>query len=86
MNQVQEGISNALRHGRATQIHLSLQQQHNKISILLDDNGRGCSGIINPGSGLLGINERLQAFNGSSSLIPLAQGSRLHISLEPQHA
>lgn len=83
---IQEGISNALRHGRATQIHLSLQQQHNKISILLDDNGRGCSGIINPGSGLLGINERLQAFNGTSSLIPLAQGSRLHISLEPQHA
>ncbi len=83
---IQEGISNALRHGRATQINLSLRQQDKKITILLDDNGRGCTDNINPGSGLLGINERLQNFNGTIALTPLAQGTRLRISLEQQHA
>ncbi|MCE3252876.1 MAG: two-component sensor histidine kinase [Cellvibrio sp.] len=83
---IQEGISNALRHGRATQINLALQQQDKHITILLDDNGRGCTNTINPGSGLLGINERLEAFNGALSLTPLTQGARLRISLEQQHA
>ncbi|WP_062057533.1 sensor histidine kinase [Cellvibrio sp. OA-2007] len=83
---IQEGISNALRHGRATKIHILLQQQQHKICIFVDDNGRGCPNTINPGSGLLGINERLQLFNGSSRLTPLAQGARLQISLEQQHA
>lgn len=83
---IQEGISNALRHGRATHIHLSLQQQDKSITILLDDNGRGCSDTISPGSGLLGINERLRDFNGVIALTPLEQGSRLHISLEQHYA
>lgn len=83
---IQEGISNALRHGRATQIRLSLQQQNTSITIFLDDNGRGCGDNINPGSGLLGINERLQEFNGTLALTPLTQGTRLRISLEQQHA
>ncbi len=83
---IQEGISNALRHGRATQIKLVLQQQDKKITILLEDNGRGCSETINPGSGLLGINERLQQFNGAVNLQPLLQGACLHISLEQLHA
>ncbi len=83
---IQEGISNALRHGRATQINLSLQQQNKHITILLNDNGSGCGENIHPGSGLLGINERLQEFNGAAALTPLAQGARLCITLEQQHA
>lgn len=83
---IQEGISNALRHGHATRINLSLQQQKKHITILLDDNGCGCGDKINPGSGLLGINERLQGFNGSVTLTPLVQGACLCISLEQQYA
>lgn len=83
---IQEGISNALRHGRATHIKISLQQLDKHITILLDDNGGGCGDHINPGSGLLGINERLQEYKGAATLSPLEQGSRLRISLGQQHA
>lgn len=84
---IQEGISNAVRHGHATQLKLSLAQHDDSIRLLLDDNGQGCVANINAGSGLLGMNERLQPFNGVINLTPLPpQGSRLDITLERHNA
>lgn len=88
---IQEGISNAVRHGKAKKIHLSLQQFHQqqdqqKITIHIDDNGLGCPSSIKPGNGLKGMQERLEPLSGRVELTALQQGCRLIINVEQQHA
>lgn len=83
---IQEGISNALRHGNAKNIQLNLQQDNNQIRIDIDDNGVGCSSSFKPGNGLTGMQERLAQFNGRAELIPQETGCRLSIILELNNA
>ena len=78
---IQEGISNALRHGQATRINLILEQHSQVIKIFLDDNGRGYTSGSENGTGLQGMRERLAVYNGVIDLSALAQGCRLSISL-----
>lgn len=80
---IQEGISNALRHGHATSINLTLKQQSNAIQIFLDDNGRGLIAGSNNGTGLQGMRERLEPYGGLVELSMLTQGCRLAISCNP---
>ncbi|HMU66286.1 MAG TPA: histidine kinase [Cellvibrionaceae bacterium] len=77
---LQEGISNAVRHGRATQLELLLNQQDELIVIRLVDNGRGFTGKIIPGAGLTGMSERLSVYQGQVKLIPQQQGCCLTLS------
>lgn len=77
---VQEGISNALRHGKATQLKLTLEQGAGLITLLLDDNGRGLLGTMAEGSGLIGMRERLRDYAGVVSLQAQQLGCRLSIS------
>lgn len=78
---IQEGISNALRHGHATRINLMLEQQSNEIKISLDDNGRGLVTGSNNGTGLQGMRERLAPYAGVVELSARVQGCRLAMSL-----
>ncbi len=78
---IQEGISNAVRHGQAIRINLMLEQQSNSIKIFLDDNGRGLIAGANNGTGLQGMRERLVPYGGQVALSALTQGCRLAISL-----
>lgn len=78
---LQEGVSNALRHGNANGIHLRLHQEGNHIRILLDDNGKGYDNPTNSGTGITGMRERLAPYSGIVELSPLATGCRLTISL-----
>ncbi|HOY21865.1 MAG TPA: histidine kinase [Cellvibrio sp.] len=78
---IQEGISNALRHGQATSINLMLEQQSNEIKISLEDNGSGLIAGLNNGTGLQGMRERLAPYAGVVELSAPVQGCRLAISL-----
>jgi signal transduction histidine kinase len=78
---IQEGISNALRHGHATRINLVLKQHSSAMTIFLDDNGRGLVKGVGDGTGLQGMRERLSGYGGLVELSALAQGCRLAISL-----
>ncbi len=78
---LQEGISNALRHGHADTIQLRFFQEGKDIRIFLDDNGKGCDNFPNHGTGLIGMRERLAPYNGTIELSPLKKGCRLAISL-----
>lgn len=77
---LQEGISNALRHGQATQLVLTLEQGAGAMSLLLDDNGRGLFSPIAEGSGLIGMRERLRDYEGVISLQAKQVGCRLSIN------
>lgn len=50
----QEGITNALAHGKATVIHLRLTQHNDRVTLALRDNGSGLSAqaVAAPGIGL----------------------------------
>lgn len=78
---LQEGISNALRHGKATEFILNFQFSDEKLQITLKDNGRS-EVDITFGSGLTGMQERLAEFNGEVKLLSSINGHILKIKVE----
>jgi two-component system sensor histidine kinase UhpB len=63
----QEGITNALQHGQAQQIHLALRSDANEVTLELADQGNGlpAEGWRRPGHyGLRWLDERVQSLNG----------------------
>jgi len=81
---LQEGISNALRHGHANSFNLSLNKDNDRITLELQDNGSGIVTDVSSvefGSGLLGMNERLKDFNGSAKLIKTPKGCLLQLQV-----
>ena len=61
---VQEGITNAVRHGKATQIFISFFRKEDGVGILIKDNGAGTANI-EEGYGLVGMRERIERLGGS---------------------
>ena len=81
---LQEGISNALRHGKANHLTFNSEKSENSLVIELSDNGSGSkvSSKVTYGSGLAGMNERLCDFSGKVELIATESGSTLKIQVE----
>ncbi len=63
---IQEGMTNAIRHGKADVIEIRLWREYNLITVWMKDNGGGCK-EINYGFGLRHMQERLQMLNGTIS-------------------
>ena len=60
---IQESVTNAVRHGDATHIHISLYIEDNSLYLKIQDNGQGCE-EIHYGFGLKQMKERLGMING----------------------
>ncbi|MBL4931507.1 sensor histidine kinase [Clostridium paridis] len=60
---VQEGITNGIKHGKATSFILNIKYIENVLNITLIDNGNGAS-VINKGFGLISMEERIHLVNG----------------------
>lgn len=60
----QEAMTNSLRHGKASQLHLILRFQASSVELFLIDNGIGCQ-LINKNLGLSGMEQRVSKLNGS---------------------
>ena len=65
---VQEGITNAVRHGNAQIIKIILQFEKKELGIDIIDDGNGCMDI-NHGFGLRNIRERVQMLGGKVEFI-----------------
>lgn len=61
---VQESITNAIRHGKATKIMIAISMEYNIMNIWVKDNGVGCT-HIEKGFGLHHMEERLAMLHGS---------------------
>ena len=61
---VQESITNAIRHGKASRIWIAISMEYNVINIWIKDNGIGCT-HIEKGFGLHHMEERLGMLHGS---------------------
>lgn len=65
----QEGLNNAIRHGKATRILLSLEVDDSMIRLIINDNGKGFHKNEHySGLGLVGIRERVELLQGHFTL------------------
>lgn len=85
---VQEGLTNAVRHGQASLIEVSLNQRADGLHLRVQDNGPLLQAPVLPatgGQGLLGMRERVLALGGTLLLeVARPHGLRLRIHL-PLH-
>jgi protein-histidine pros-kinase len=86
---VQESVTNAVRHGRASEVDVCLTVDHETLRLQISDNGRG--GIApdpssesrkSGGFGLLGMEERVLALGGTLRILPREpQGTVIDVNL-----
>jgi signal transduction histidine kinase len=69
---VQEALNNCVKHSRAREVRVVLQQDERGLSISVHDDGAGFEPQHNRGLGLLGMTERVRA-----------AGGRFHIESQP---
>lgn len=62
---VKESITNSLKHGAATKLDINIQCKNDKISAIIEDNGKGCGHIVES-HGLSGIENRIRCLGGEA--------------------
>jgi PAS domain S-box-containing protein len=82
---LQETLTNIARHANATEVHISLKQQHKSLILEVCDNGKGISEserTDRTSIGLLGMKERAHALGGECSIegVP-GKGTRVTLSI-----
>jgi signal transduction histidine kinase len=60
---IQEGLTNAIRHGKATQVWVQIRSAEGEIILTIKDNGVGCK-VMKKGFGTRHIIERIEMLNG----------------------
>ncbi|AFJ01484.1 signal transduction histidine kinase, glucose-6-phosphate specific [Methylophaga frappieri] len=83
---IQEALTNIAKHANATQVDIVIDQTlDQQLSMVIKDNGQNVQADIQPGMGLLGINERVDALGGTSKVFCDTDGGFImHITL-PLH-
>lgn len=73
---VQEALTNAVRHGRATRVSITVVSENDYVEISVRDNGRGFTQVSGSpmGIGLKTMNYRTQMLRGTLSIKPVAGG------------
>lgn len=74
-----EATTNIVRHADASEAAITISFGDGRITLRIDDNGRGSD--ILPGNGLIGMRERLKAIAGELEISNLAPGVRLRVLL-----
>jgi signal transduction histidine kinase len=64
---VQEGLTNALKHARATGADVTVRYKPDEVEIQVRDNGQGTSTSDGLGHGLVGVRERVKIYGGEMS-------------------
>ncbi|MCT6925113.1 MULTISPECIES: sensor histidine kinase [Bacillales] len=67
---MKEAVTNVVKHSKASRCDITIAQTDNEVIITIQDNGIGLSKrVINSGSGLKGMQERLEFINGTVELM-----------------
>ena len=61
---IQEGMTNAVRHGKAKEIYISIAKERNILILIIEDDGIGCENI-KPDFGLHHMQERVSLLQGN---------------------
>src|SRR5512141_1339472 len=71
---VQEGLTNALKHSRASHAEVLVHYRHGQIELVVSDDGLGCSDADGGGRGLVGMRERVSVYGGELEAGPRPEG------------
>ena len=71
---VQEGLTNALKHARASRADVTVRYEPNELQLEVRDNGEGSSTSNGLGHGLVGVGERVKIYGGEMSAGTAPQG------------
>jgi signal transduction histidine kinase len=71
---VQEGLTNALKHARASRADVTVRYEPNELQIEVRDNGEGGSTSDGLGHGLVGVRERVKIYGGEMTAGAAAGG------------
>jgi signal transduction histidine kinase len=71
---VQEGLTNALKHARATHAHVTVRYKSNGVELEVRDDGVGAAASDGLGHGLVGIRERVKIYGGEMTAGPAPDG------------
>ncbi len=77
----QEAIHNTLKHARASQMWIVLEQKKEKLILRLEDNGKGLEKNYVAGIGLKSMSQRAKSIKGNLHLLP-RQGGGLKVEVE----
>jgi signal transduction histidine kinase len=78
----QEALHNALRHSRATDIHVAIHIGPERVWIRIRDNGIGLAPMAKQGMGLKNIRSRMALLSGTSHIGPGPLGRGTNVELE----
>lgn len=81
---VHELVNNALKHSDAEKINVQIVQEEERLSIVVQDNGKGFdTNIPRKGMGLSNIEKRVQVFNGKMDLFSQpGKGTEINIEFK----
>jgi signal transduction histidine kinase len=83
----QEGVSNAIKHGRATEVIILLEEAENELRLVISDNGQGMvPARKSDGLGLRIMADRAKMIGGSFSTGPAPSRGVELVCLVPQEA
>ncbi len=71
---VQEGLTNAIKHARASKANVLVRYGDGEVEILVTDDGSGDGGGDSGGHGLVGMQERVSVYGGELESGPLPEG------------
>jgi signal transduction histidine kinase len=86
---VQEGLTNALRHARASRADVTVRYATDELQLEVRDDGVGASSTDGLGHGLVGIRERVKIYGGEMSAGAAPEGGFVlsaRLPLEGSHA
>lgn len=84
---VQEAVTNALRHGDARNIAVTLRadRREGRIDLRIEDDGSGIAAGAPRGFGLIGMEERISALGGTWHILPVVpSGTRIDVAIPAQ--
>jgi signal transduction histidine kinase len=71
---VQEGLTNALKHARATNADVTVRYRPGQLEVEVVDDGAGAAASDGPGHGLVGVRERVKIYGGEMTAGPAPTG------------
>ncbi|MDD2892445.1 MAG: hypothetical protein PHF20_00830 [Halothiobacillaceae bacterium] len=81
---LREGVSNVLRHARASVLSVDIRHEGGKLCVEMTDNGAGLPATsLRPGKGLINMRKRVELLGGRIDWLPAQpQGCRVRLELE----
>jgi signal transduction histidine kinase len=71
---VQEGLTNALKHARASDADVTVRYRSDELEIEVRDNGQGSAPSNGLGHGLVGVRERVKIYGGEMTAGTATEG------------